>query len=90
MTTRQPDDATPRKKAPPGTLARECVDTLYRIAYTIDHARIATMLPSLDWLELRRYAAEVITWAAEEDGMMDGMMGGEAVLQALSVKDGVR
>lgn len=76
------------KKAPSGTFAKDCADGLHRIAYLIDHARTAEMLSALDWVQLRRYAAEIITWAAEEDGMADGMMGDFALVQALDPKRG--
>lgn len=73
-------------KPPPGSLTRQCIDALRQTAYLIEHAQKADMLASLDWLTIRGYVAEQITWAAEQDGMMDGMMGGPEVLRALVVR----
>lgn len=70
----------------PGALTTDCVTALRNLASLIESAHRSDTLACLDWLTIRRHAAEVITWAAEEDGMMDGMMGGPEVLRALAVK----
>ncbi len=59
------------EKNPHCTMTAVCVDGLSKVVRLIAAAQLSETIALLDWRQLRKYADDLITDAATEDGGLD-------------------